>query len=179
MKLRDSGGLPCPDCGSPLKPCKCERGDERRSRYGSTLKYRPGKKLRGRTLEERFKDQQLRYGLLFREIRLLLCFGVEYLPGHICGPGYAPPTAHHLGKLDLDGLLPVCGLLHDEVGEKALEVEKRLRTAGKPSLEAIGKGYVQRALALLQAEGRLPDEVAGPALKRGYLFAGREEEDLL
>jgi len=103
----------CPDCGSPLRPCKCERGDKRVSRFGSTLKINPAKKLKVRTLEERFGDDPLMYGVVFKLIRTWPCFGIEWLPGHKCRPGYAPAGSHHLGKDDLDGQVPVCSWLHD------------------------------------------------------------------
>ncbi len=48
----------CPDCGSPFQPCKCG-GDDRISRFGSTLKVDPAKKLKVRTLEEKFGDDPL------------------------------------------------------------------------------------------------------------------------
>ena len=171
-KLRDGGGLPCPDCGSPLVPCRCERerdGGRKVRRPGSTLRADPRKRMKARTLEEKFGDDPLRYGTLFREIRLLPCFGSTYLPGHVCGLGYAPATAHHLGKTDLDGLLPVCGHMHDQVGEQTLEVEKRLREAGRPSLSGLGRLYLVRTIGRLSQEcGRLAPEIAMEARKRGF-----------
>ena len=170
MKIRDSGGLPCPECGSPLVPCKCEREKKRGmiSRFGSTLRANPKKRLRSRTLEEKFGDDPLRYGPVFKRVRGYPCFGTIYFLGHRCGPGYAPASAHHVGYDDLDGLLPVCGLLHDQVGEKALKVEKRLRRAGMPSIEAIAKSYVGQALFELKEEGELPPDVKQAAMERGY-----------
>ena len=125
------------------------------------------KKMKVRTLEEKFGDDPFRYGTLFKEIRLLPCFGSTYLPGHVCGLGYAPASAHHLGKTDLDGLLPVCSLLHDETEERSLEVEKRLREAGRQGLQALGRGYLVRTLKKLEEEDRLAAEIATEARKRG------------
>lgn len=170
MKTRDSGGLPCPECGSPLVPCKCEREKKRGmiSRFGSTLRANPKKKLRSRTLKEKFGDDPIKYGILFERIRELGCFGVVYFTGHKCGLGYAPPSAHHLGEDDLAGLLPVCGLMHDLVEEQERKLEKRLKRAGNPSLEAIGKSYVGHVLHGLKKSGDLPLEIETLARERGY-----------
>lgn len=168
LKPRDEGGLPCPDCGSPLRPCRCHRQRKTVRRWGSTLRADPEKKLRTRTLAERFEDDPTRYGVLFDLVRRDACFGLTYLPGHVCGLGYAPPSAHHLGKTDLDGLLPVCGRLHDEAGEKPSDVERRLREAGRLPLQALGRLYVTAALRVLDAEGDLPADVATAARKAGY-----------
>ena len=135
---------------------------------GSKLMARPGK-LRSRGVMERHKDDPFRYGVLFTTVRQWLCFGVEHLPGHICGLGYAPPTAHHLGKTDLDGLLPVCGRLHDLVEERPSQVERALREAGQPSLQEIGRTYLRQASQALVDRGELPSEVEAVCRIKGIL----------
>ena len=159
----------CPDCGSPFRPCKCERGDKRVSRFGSTLKANPAKKLKARTLEERFKDNPLRYGVVFNRVRTWPCFGIEWLPGHKCRLGYAPATAHHLGKDDLDGMVPVCSWLHDQLEEFPTEVERELRLSGKPSLAGLGRMDVVNALVELYDSDELPAEILTAAQKRGLI----------
>lgn len=170
MKLRDSGGLPCPDCGSPLVPCKCEREREKGmiSRFGSTLKANPKKRMKTRTLAEKFKDEPLRYGVVFKRVRRYPCAGRVYFADHVCGPGVAPASAHHLGYDDLDGLVPSCGRFHDDMEEREAKLVKALRTAGMPSLEAIGKSYVGQALFDLKEQGELPLEVEDAAMQRGF-----------
>ena len=167
--LRD-GGQQCPDCKSPLRPCICEREDKRRSRYGSTLKVNPKTKLRTRTLEEKFGDDPGKYGPLFEAVRPLPCFALTYLPSSPCGLGYAPASAHHLEERDVGGLVPSCSLHHDMMGERTLEVERLLREAGSPSLQAIGKGYLIRAIKWIEDRGEeLPAELLGEARKRGLI----------
>ncbi len=158
----------CPDCGSPFQPCKCG-GDDRISRFGSTLKVDPAKKLKVRTLEEKFGDDPLMYGPAFKLVRTLLCFGIEWLGGHKCKPGYAPATAHHPGKDDLDGLVPVCGWLHDRCAERTLEVERELREAGSPPLSGLGRMYTMLAIRELVDREELPPELLTAAQKRGLV----------
>lgn len=177
MKLRDSCGLPCPNCGSPLKPCKCERGDDRIARFGSTLKVRPKKKLKVRSLKERFKDKPLEYGQVFDEIKVERCFGIEELPGHRCGIGVAGSTAHHIGKDDLAGLLPSCGKLHDDMHERVWKVVEALRTAGKATLHTLAERYVRRALLRLKERGELGPEVETAAVARGLMTQEKEVDE--
>jgi len=168
MKTRDSGGLPCPDCGSPLVPCKCDR-KWKVGRFGSTLKTDPKKKLRARTLAERAEENPLRYGPVFLKVREKPCAGRVYLPGHECGLGYAPASAHHIGKDDLDGLVPACAAFHDQMEEREAEVSKALREAGSPSLKAIGRSYVGEALFRLEEAGELAPEIMAAARRRGLM----------
>lgn len=170
MKTRDSGGLPCPDCGSPLVPCKCERERKRGmiSRFGSTLRANPKKRLKARSLREKFKDEPLRYGVVFERVRTYPCAGKVYFVDHVCGPGVAPASAHHLGRDDMDGLWPVCGRCHDDLEEREAKVVKALKQAGMPSLDAIAKSYVGQALFELKEEGELPVEVETAARRRGF-----------
>jgi len=162
--------LPCPDCGSPLRPCKCERerGSTKVRRRGSTLRQDPSKKLRSRTLSERFKDDPLRYGILFEFVRRKPCAGAVYVPGHMCGAGYAPASAHHLGKDDLGGLVPACGSFHDDMEEREADVERALREANQPTLEKIGRSYVAEALFHFHRKKKLSPEIVAAALRRGY-----------
>lgn len=81
----------------------------------SQIKRGPGPKrktrLRSRSFTERFKDDPIRYGVLFRIIRKLPCFVSIQDYSHQCaGPGRH--TAHHEGEDDLAGLLPCCGYVH-------------------------------------------------------------------
>jgi len=168
----DSGGLPCPDCGSPLSPCRCERERAlgRRVRgWNTSLKSNVEKPLRTRSLQERAEKNPLRHGAVFLEVRKEPCAGARELPDHQCGLGYAPPSAHHLGRSDLDGLVPACGLFHDEMGEKEREVERRLRKAGRPPLRVLGERNVRTALARLMERGELPPAVMAAARRRGLL----------
>ncbi len=170
MKIRDSRGLPCPVCGSPLIPCPCERekGRPMVSRRNSTLKANPRKKLRSRTLREKFGDDPLRYGLVFEAVRRLPCWAKVYIPGHECGLGAVPASAHHLGTDDLDGLLPSCSLSHSDLHERVGKLAKALKTAGQPSLEAIGKSYVGQALYELKEADELTPELETTARERGF-----------
>ena len=145
-----------------------EAASGKRRVFGSTLKVDPAKKLKSRTLEEKFGDDPLRYGPVWKCVRILPCAGRKYVPLHECGPGFAPATAHHLGKDDLAGLWPVCGALHDQLAERPREVSKALRKAGGPTIGAIGKRYVAGALERLQADGRLPYPLEQAARRRGY-----------
>lgn len=163
----------CPDCGSPLDPCKCEREDEYISPPGavanSTLGVRKGLKsggrLRSRTLEERYGDDPIRYGVLFKAVREKICFGRLYVAGHSCGIGYAPASAHHIGDTDLDGQLPACGKMHDRLEEFPKEVEEEL--PGDWTLETLGKWYVRKAARELDRAGDLPDDVRQELEERG------------
>jgi len=170
MKIRDSGGPACPECGSPLVPCKCERERERGmvSRFGSTLKANPKKRMKVRTLKEKFGDDPLRYGPVFEVVRRLPCWANVYIPGHECGLGAIPASAHHLGFDDLDGLLPSCSLSHSDLHEREGRITKALKTAGMPSLESIGKSYVGQVLFELKDADELPEELETAARRRGY-----------
>jgi len=97
----------CGECGSPLRPCKCQR------------KKPTGWKRNVVT------EQGTRYGPLFTAVKAMPCWlNVEGYRGRgheSCGPGvqqgqYSAPdghTAHHVGRYDEEGLLPVCGRAHD------------------------------------------------------------------
>lgn len=117
-----------------------QREWERKSRRNNPLKRRTS--LRSRSLSERTEDDPDRYGELFERVREMPCFGRRYLPGHECGLGYAPATAHHLGRKDTEGLVPVCGRLHDLCEERESEVERRLAQAGSPCLDDLGGFYI-------------------------------------
>lgn len=122
---------------------------------------RSTKKLKRRTLKERYGHDPLSYGVLFEKVREWPCAGKVHLPHqHRCGPGYRPPTAHHLGKTDVEGLVPCCGALHDAMEERTKEVDQALREAGKPSLAKLGQAYVRTAARIVAGQGRLPKEVA-------------------
>lgn len=76
--------------------------------------------LRARSFSQRFPKTHPgpRYGPLFRAVRAMPCWLELQLydgPGHQgCGPGQqGGHTAHHLGRLDEDGLIPGCGRAHD------------------------------------------------------------------
>lgn len=98
----------CPECGSPLRPCKCQR-----------VKKAPGWRRNVVT------EKGTRYGPLFTAVKKLPCWlkaeGYRGRGHESCGPGvqqgqYSAPdghTAHHVGRYDEEGLLPVCGRAHD------------------------------------------------------------------
>lgn len=76
--------------------------------------------MRRRSFSQRFPTDHdgPRYGPLFRAVRMMDCWAATQMyegPGHEgCGLGQqGGHTAHHLGRLDEDGLIPVCGRLHD------------------------------------------------------------------
>lgn len=144
----------CPDCGSPLRPCKCE-DDDRRSVPGSTLKTRT--RLKAKPFSKRYDGKGERYGSLFRAVREMKCWlAVEgyYGIGHEgCGPGTqdsgADPmgfTAHHVGRTDEDGLLPVCGSAHDLVagygGRTTQKIFRAWLDSKGLSIEAAARRYV-------------------------------------
>ncbi len=119
-------GQQCPECGSPLKPCKCDR-DRGRATPGSTLRTKS--KFRVLSFSKKYDGTGPRYGPLFRTVRDLTCWlrreGYQG-PGHYpsCGRGVQDSphatleqgwgrTAHHVGRLDEEGLIPCCGKAHD------------------------------------------------------------------
>lgn len=177
QRIVDSGGLPCPECGSPLTPCKCEREAARPRVQGwnSTLKMNPKKKLKSRTLEEKFGDDPLRYGPLWEEVRRRDCMGLTWLLRHQCKPGYAPPTAHHQGETDLDGLLPCCGWLHDRMELEPGKVAKALTDAGSPCYQALGMLYVSAAAVELRECGEMTAEIEKALAGHAKLEAQRKE----
>lgn len=100
----------------PTTPASQRRLSVRR--WNSTLKV--GKPLKRRDFRKR---KEGRYGPLWEKVRRMPCFLLEMVPElHECGLGYAPATAHHVipKGLDEQGLLPVCGKVHD-----VLEAQKR------------------------------------------------------
>ncbi len=107
----------CPDCGSPLRPCRCERPTRRRA-WNSTLPASTG-----------LKRSPDRYGPAFEAVKRLPCVLwtlAYYGPGHeCCGFGaQGGHTAHHVGRLDSEGLLPVCGKAHDMIAGRGGEKEQ-------------------------------------------------------
>lgn len=159
----------CPECKSPLRPCLCDPARQKRPRgWNSTLpvarsRMKASTRLRSRSLEEKYGDDPERYGPLFREVRdRMECFGLTYLPGHVCDLGYAPATAHHIddrGHLDRHGLVRVCGALHDRCEQFPGEVEQDLAAAGSPSLQEIAHATVRDARAAIR--GRMTDPTGG------------------
>ena len=96
----------CGECGSPLRPCKCNRVKTR-------------KRIKQRSFSTVHDGSGARYGLAFLQVRQLPCWlmtqGYDG-PGHPqCGPGSQRwnPTACHLGYWDRDGLIKGCGAAHD------------------------------------------------------------------
>jgi hypothetical protein len=92
-----------------------------------------------------FKRTENRYGPLWDEVKRERCFGLKYISGHECGIGVRPWTAHHLGRLDEEGLCPVCAKLHDMCHDQPWKVTEALEKAGSPTLEEIGQLYVEKA----------------------------------
>ena len=98
----------CPECGSPLRPCKCQRGKKRTGWKADVV-----------------TDKGTRYGPLFRAVKAMPCWlkaeGYRDRGHEECGPGVQMGmysrldghTAHHVGRYDEEGLLPVCGRAHD------------------------------------------------------------------
>lgn len=141
----------CPECGSPLDPCKCERTAEPRA-WNSTLAA--GRKARPRSFTERTRNATARYGPLFRAIRDLPCWldSVGYRgSGHRrCGPGVqGGHTAHHVARTDAQGLLPGCGAAHDlYAGYGGAETVAEFRAFldfGGYELERVALAYVRGA----------------------------------
>lgn len=161
----------CPDCGSPLTPCKCEDRENYLVKPGdvwnSTLGVRKGSglttrtRLKSRTLSEKYGEDALRYGPLFQVVRELKCAGhpdVYLIPGHRCGPGYAPASAHHLDSkqhLDARGLIPCCGRLHDQLEQFPGEIQ----WADDWTTERVGRFYVVHARNTLRHRGDLTEEI--------------------
>lgn len=100
-----------------------------RTAWNSTL--RPGRRPRERSFRERFPEgeDRDRYGFLWEMVRRLPCIAVLLgVHGHRCRPGVSGRhTAHHVGRTDLDGLVPADGWLHDGMdgapGRTARDVE--------------------------------------------------------
>jgi hypothetical protein len=93
----------------------------------------------------RWKRTEYRYGKLWEAVKREPCFLSWHVPGHKCGIGVRPATAHHLGRLDAEGLVPCCGKAHDLCHDQPWRVRKALDLAGAPTLEEIGMEYVRRA----------------------------------
>jgi len=106
----------CGECGSPLRPCKCERDQGRKAPGNTTLRVR--KRIKARSFSQTHDGKGERYGWLFRLVRRRACFlrvmGYRGLGHEGCGDGaQGGSTAHHVGRPDVEGLLPVCGRAHD------------------------------------------------------------------
>lgn len=153
----------CADCGKLLALCRCDEeeyvGPPGAVRNRTLGTRRP---LRARTLEEKYGDDPLRYGPLWREVRAMTCFARRYLSWSKCGLGYAPASAHHLdhrGHMDVKGLLPVCSKHHDRVEEHPAEVDEALSKAGSPPLDQLGRVFVELAAAKIRHRGEMTDEI--------------------
>lgn len=140
----------CPDCGSPLVPCKCE--DDRRSVPGSTLKTRT--RLSAKPFSKKYDGTGERYGALFRFVRDMKCWlSIEGYrgPGHEwCRDGVqGGSTAHHTGRKDEEGLVPGCGAAHDlyaGLGGRSTRKAFRAWLDSKGlSIERVGLLYVAKA----------------------------------
>ena len=149
----------CPDCGSPLRPCICDR-DLGRPAPGSTLRTK--KELRTRSFSNMFDGRGDRYGVLFLAIREMRCWlWVEnyYGPGHECctkgvqdSPNSQHPegaTAHHVGRFDEQGLIPGCGAAHDLYkglgGRTTIQRFRAWLDENGINLQEVALGYVEAA----------------------------------
>ena len=92
-----------------------------------------------------WKRTEHRYGPLWEAVKREPCFGLSFLPGHKCGIGVMPATAHHLRRLDAEGLVPVCMAMHDFCHTQSWKVTEALILAGAPTLAEIGMEYVRKA----------------------------------
>jgi len=101
----------------------------------------------------------LRYGVLFRAVRKLpcwLCVSGYTGPGHVAGAGtfgaQGGHTAHHVGRLDADGLLPGCGAAHDLYaglgGAKTIAHFREWLVREGFTLRLVAAGYVERATSV-------------------------------
>ena len=103
----------CPECGSPLRPCKCDRP-----------KKKP-RRMKSRSFKAVHADNPLVYGPIFEEIRRLARTGACILAGetdfetgqeHVCQDVWRA-TAHHSPHVGSGGTDrscgPVCGLADD------------------------------------------------------------------
>ena len=75
-------------------------------------------RIKRRSFSQKYKGDGPRYGTLFVRVRELPCWLAQAGydgPGHEgCGLGaQGGHTAHHVGRNDADGLIPVCGRAHD------------------------------------------------------------------
>ena len=129
----------CPDCGSPLRPCICNR-------------QKTPKRLRSKSFTEKYDGTGDRYGYLFQEIRDLPCWLAlaNYAgPGHRgCDRGVqGRHTAHHVGRTDAEGLLPGCGRAHDLYaglgGAQTVAVFRGWLDLNGYRLEVIALAYVE------------------------------------
>lgn len=109
---------------------------------------------------KRYTGKGPRYGPLFKAVRDLPChFCVE---GYV-GPGHEDggrtlgqqggPTAHHIGRLDAQGMIPVDGGAHDlcagRGGDTSIAhfrawLEEKEGLPWREALEAIGLRYIER-----------------------------------
>ncbi|MFP3947118.1 MAG: hypothetical protein ACLFWG_00175 [Longimicrobiales bacterium] len=154
-------------------PCACEREEERgrgyRRRNSELVRY---SRLRSRSWSER--RTVLRHGPVWETVRLEPCIWLLVDPGHECRRSVrGGHTAHHLGRSDLDGLVPAGGLVHDRLhgrpGEPPSVAAAELLEATGLTLEEHGRRHVERAVRRLRERGELPDAVLREALARGIL----------
>lgn len=139
--------------------------------------------LRSRSLTEKYGDDPIRYGVLFREVRKMPCAGKVHAPRHVCSGRH---TAHHdppVGKRgdDLSGMIPCCDRLHAKLenrqpvfsGGEGQTRSMLLEELGwdEARLAEVAMGYVQAAIRRLEAGDGLPEEVAEVARERGYEVA--------
>ena len=134
----------CAECGSPLRPCRCERPKKSKA-WNSTLPQ--GSFADARTDE--------RYGPAWERVKKLPCVLYTlnfYGVGHqCCGYGeMTGHTAHHLSRLDRDGIIPCCGKAHDLLhnrGSKRTQATFRTWTeANAVDWQAVGLRYYEEAI---------------------------------
>lgn len=132
---------------------------------------RPRRRLKARPFTAAHSDPASpRYGQLFMIVRVMRCWldreGYRDAGHYECGRGVqGGHTAHHVGRLDADGLIPGCGAAHDLYaglgGEETLRIFRRWLREGGATLAEIGQGYVEDARAIA-ARGRWNDQDMAP-----------------
>jgi hypothetical protein len=161
---------------------RTSRGDAEAARFvpkvGAAKKELKPRKPRaamkpGPSFSQRYADPEgERYGALFLVVRVMRCW--------LCRMGYDGPghrmdgsqdlrrgaqgghTAHHLHRLDREGMIPGDGAAHDLYAGLGGDTTQRafkewLRTGGV-TLEDIGHAYVNDARMIVACETKLKDE---------------------
>lgn len=131
-------------------------------------KRKPRKPLRKQSFTERYKDPEgPRYGQLFLLVRVMRCWldqvGYSGRGHHQCGMGVqGGHTAHHVGRLDAEGLIPGCGAAHDlyaGLGGAGMQKEFRAWLAAQGfTLPQVGAWYVGHAQGIAAKEETLDDK---------------------
>lgn len=154
----------CPECRSPLRPCRCDRKREKKG-------------FRKRSFLETHDDDPLVYGVLFERIRTAARTGVLCLLSgqvrddtgeeHVCGDLWRA-TAHHSKTVGSGGddlsCVAVCGTADDLVhGRKWGWSQDRVEATYDVDVAEVAREHVRFALR----EDAVDEEIRAAAKAAG------------